>query len=104
MVDVLIKGGTIIDGTGNVSFKGDVAIEGDRLKVLVGDTSSVQAANIIDATTYIVAPGFIDVHAHSDLMAISEPLNEPKIRQGISTEMTGLDGIGYAPSQKRTWT
>ncbi len=101
MFDVLIKGGTIIDGTGNVSFKGDVAIEGDRLKVLVGDTSSVPAANIIDATTYIVAPGFIDVHTHSDLIALSEPLNEPKIRQGICTEIVGLDGLGYAPLSKK---
>ena len=101
MFDVMIKGGTIIDGTGNVGFKGDVAIEGDRLKVLVGDTSSVKATNIINASGCVVVPGFIDVHAHSDLMAISEPLNEPKIRQGISTEMTGLDGIGYAPLSKK---
>lgn len=101
MFDVMIKGGTIIDGTGNVGFKGDVAIEGDRLKVLVGDTSSIPAANIIDATTCIIAPGFIDVHTHSDLIALSEPLNEPKIRQGVTTDMLGLDGIGYAPLSKR---
>jgi len=101
MFNTLIKGGAIIDGTGNVGFKGDVAIERDQLKILVGDTSSVQAANIIDASGCVVAPGFIDVHAHSDLVVLSEPLNEPKIMQGICTEMAGLDGIGYAPLSKR---
>jgi len=101
MIDTLIRGGTIIDGTGNVGFKGNVAIEGDRLKVLTGDTSSLQAANTVDATGCVVVPGFIDVHTHSDLIALSEPLNEPKIRQGITTEMLGLDGMGYAPLSRK---
>ena len=72
MFDIVIKGGTIIDGTGNVGFKGDLAIEGDRLKILVGDTSSVSAAKIIDASQSIVAPGFIDVHTHSSLIALAD--------------------------------
>ncbi|MEE8413937.1 MAG: hypothetical protein V3R96_05240, partial [Dehalococcoidales bacterium] len=101
MFDVLIRGGTIIDGTGNVGFKGDVAIEKDRVKILVGETSSVPATNIIDASGCIVTPGFIDVHTHSDLIALSEPLNEPKIRQGVTTDMLGLDGLGYAPLSKK---
>jgi N-acyl-D-amino-acid deacylase len=97
MFDVLIKGGKIIDGTGNVGFKGDVAVQGDRVSILVGDTSSVEAANTIDVSGSIVAPGFIDSHTHSDLMALAEPLNEPKIVQGVCTEMMGSDGVGYAP-------
>ena len=101
MFDMLIKGGTIVDGTGNVGFKGDVAIEKDHIKILVGDTSSVQRANTIDASGCIVAPGFIDPHTHSDLISLSEPLNEPKIRQGVTTEMLGLDGMGYAPLSKK---
>ncbi|MBE9514007.1 MAG: D-aminoacylase [Chloroflexi bacterium] len=100
MFDALIKGSTIVDGTGNVGFKGDVAIEKDRLKILVGDTSSVEAASTIDASGCIVAPGFIDVHTHSGLVALSEPLNDPKIRQGVTTEIIGLDGLGYAPLSK----
>jgi len=101
MFDAMIKGGTIIDGTGNVGFKGDVAIEEKRLKILVGDTSSVKATNIINASGCVVVPGFIDVHTHSDLIALSEPLDEPKIRQGVTTDMLGLDGIGYAPLSKK---
>lgn len=101
MFDVLIKGGTIIDGTGNVGFRGDLGIQGDELKILVGDTSSVEAAKIVDADTCIVAPGFIDPHAHSDLIVLSEPRNEPKIMQGICTEIVGLDGLGYAPLSKK---
>lgn len=97
MFDVLIKGGKIIDGTGNVGFKGDVAIDGDRLMILVGDTSSVQATQTIDVTNCIVSPGIIDSHTHSDIMALAEPLNEPKVMQGVCTEMMGSDGIGYAP-------
>lgn len=101
MFNVLIRDGTVIDGTGNVGFKGDVAIEGDQVKILKGDTSSVPATKIIDAGGYIVAPGFIDVHTHSGLIALSEPLHEPKIRQGVTTEIVGLDGLGYAPLSKK---
>ena len=101
MFDVLIKGGTIIDGTGNVGFKGSVAIEKDRLKIITGNTSTIEATSIIDASHYIVAPGFIDVHTHSDLIPLSEPLNEPKIMQGVTTEIVGLCGIGYAPLSKK---
>jgi N-acyl-D-amino-acid deacylase len=100
MFDVLIRGGKIIDGTGNVGFKGDVAVQGDRVRILVGDTSSVQAGNTIDVSGCVVAPGFIDSHTHSDLMALAEPLNEPKIMQGVCTEMMGSDGVGYAPLSK----
>jgi len=101
MFEVLIKAGTIIDGTGNVGFKGDVAVEGDRVRILRGDTSAIAAAKTIDACGCFVAPGFIDVHTHSDLMALAEPRNEPKIRQGITTEIVGLDGIGYAPLSRK---
>jgi N-acyl-D-amino-acid deacylase len=101
MFDVLIRDGTIIDGTGNVGFRGHLAIQGDRLRILRGDISSVPRATTVDASYCIVAPGFIDAHTHSDLVSLSEPLNEPKIRQGVTTEMIGLDGIGYAPLSKR---
>ena len=100
MFDVLIRGGRIIDGSGSPWFQGSIGIEGDRLKVIKGDTSSVQAKRIIDASGRIVCPGFIDSHTHSDIMALSNPLHEPKIMQGITTELVGMDGIAYAPLSK----
>ncbi len=97
MFDVLVRGGTIIDGSGNVGYKCDVAIEGDKIHLLNGDTSSIKARSRVDASELIVAPGFIDVHTHSGLMSLAEPENEPKLRQGVTTEVVGLDGLGYAP-------
>jgi N-acyl-D-amino-acid deacylase len=101
MFDILIRGGTIVDGKGSAGYKGDVAVTGDKLRILTGDTSTVEAASCIDATGCVVCPGFIDVHTHSDLMALAEPLNEPKIRQGVTTEIVGVDGIGYAPLSRK---
>jgi len=97
MFDLLISGGIIIDGTGSAGYKGDIAVDDNRLQILAGDTSQIKATSRIDATGRVVCPGFIDVHTHSDLMALAEPKNEPKIRQGVTTEIIGVDGIGYAP-------
>ena len=65
--------------------------------MLRGDSSTVQAARTIDATGCVVSPGFIDMHTHSDLMALAEPRHEPKLMQGVCTEAIGMDGLGYAP-------
>jgi N-acyl-D-amino-acid deacylase len=101
MFDLLIRGGIIVDGTGNVSYKGDVVVKNNRLQILTSNTSTIEAADYIDATGLVVCPGFIDVHTHSDLMALAKPPNEPKIRQGVTTEIVGVDGIGYAPLSKK---
>lgn len=101
MLDILIRDSTIIDGTGNVGYKGSIAIEGTQLKVLVGDTSAVKAKTVIDACYLVAVPGFIDPHTHSGLMNLVEPLNQPKVAQGITTEIIGLDGLGYAPLSKK---
>ena len=100
MFDILIRDGQIVDGTGNPWFRGSIGITEENIKVLRGDTSSVQAKRIIDASGYAVCPGFIDVHTHSDLAALSNPLHEAKIMQGITTDLIGLDGMGYAPLSK----
>lgn len=97
MLDLLITGGLIIDGTGNPGFYGAVGVEGERVRVLRGDLSGVQAARVIDATGRVVCPGFIDVHAHSGLVILAEPQHEPKVRQGVTTELIGVDGNSYAP-------
>ena len=67
--DLLIFGGHIIDGTSSKSFAGDVAISGDRISA-VGHLRSIQADQLIDATGYVVAPGFIDVHTHDDYLLL----------------------------------
>jgi N-acyl-D-amino-acid deacylase len=101
MFDLLIRNCTIIDGTGNVGYKGTIAIEGDRLKILVGDIAYLEAKRTIDGNHLVAAPGFIDPHTHSGLMALAEPRNEPKIAQGVTTEIVGLDGLGSAPLSKK---
>ena len=95
--DLLIEDGTVIDGTGSPGFAGGVGVVGDQLRVLRGDTSAVTAARRIDARGRVIAPGFIDLHSHSGVMVMLEPLHEPKVRQGVTTEVIGVDGNSYAP-------
>ncbi|PYM16525.1 MAG: hypothetical protein DMD81_12355, partial [Candidatus Rokuibacteriota bacterium] len=97
MLDLLIRNGLVIDGTGNPGFYAAVGVENERVVVLRGDVSNVQAARVVDATGQIVCPGFIDMHAHSGLVILAEPRHEPKVRQGITTELIGIDGNSYAP-------
>ncbi len=99
-VDVLISGGTVVDGTGAPGYAADVAISADRLRV-VPDGHDLDAARTIDATGKVVTPGFIDLHSHSGLMILAEPRHEPKVRQGVTTEIVGVDGLSYAPLPTR---
>ena len=100
-VDLLIESGTVVDGTGSPGFRGSVAVAGDRLTVLRGDTADVRAARRIDARGHVIAPGFIDLHSHSGVMVMVQPLHEPKVRQGVTTEVIGVDGNSYAPFRSR---
>ncbi len=97
MLDLLVTGGLVIDGTGNPGYYASVGIAGDEVRVFRDDPSSVEAARTIDATDRVVCPGFIDMHAHSGLVILSEPHHEPKVRQGITTELIGVGGNSYAP-------
>lgn len=97
MLDLLIKNGLIIDGTGNPGYYGAVGVEQDVLRIFRGTLGSVQAGRLIDASDHVVSPGFIDMHAHSGLIILSEPSHDPKVRQGITTELIGVDGNSYAP-------
>ena len=97
MFDVLIRGGRVVDGTGNAWFRADVGVREGRLVVLRGDTSSLTATRTIDARGAVVCPGFVDLHAHAGLLALREPRRDPAVLQGITTELVGLDGISYAP-------
>lgn len=97
MLDILIRDGLIIDGTGNPGYYGSVGVDGDTIKVFRGSIQEVEATRTIDAAGLTICPGFIDMHAHSGLVLLSEPEHEPKVRQGITTELIGVDGNSYAP-------
>ena len=101
MIDLLFRGGLIVDGSGNPGYYGTVGVDGDAVRILRGEISSVEAKRVIDATGKVVCPGFIDVHSHSGLVILAEPRHEPKVRQGITTELVGVDGNSYAPFASR---
>jgi len=96
-LDILIRGGRVYDGTGSSWIRADIGVEGDTIQVLRGDTSKVLAARVIDATGLAVCPGFIDMHAHSTMAILADPAHEAKVRQGVTTELIGVDGNSYAP-------
>ena len=96
MLDVVIVGGMIVDGTGGSAKKADVGIAGDRIEV-VGNLSGVDARRIIRASGLTVSPGFIDTHTHSDGALLWDPQHANAIKQGVTTEILGQDGLSFAP-------
>ena len=105
--DLLIRDGRIVDGTGNPSFTADVGIRGDRIAA-IGRLTGAKATREIDARNLVVAPGFIDLHTHSDLPLINDGNAESKVRQGVTVDVIGestsvapRDGLADA---KDTWT
>ena len=101
MVDLLISGGQIVDGTGSPGFFGAVAIEGDTVGIVRGDVAGIEAARTIDATGLVVCPGFVDLHSHAGLTILGEPHHDPKVRQGVTTELFGIDGMSHSPFRSR---
>ena len=98
--DLLLRNGRVVDGTGNPVFRADVAVVGDRIAA-VGVLPGARATQLIDAAGLVVCPGFVDTHTHSDLMLLGEPRHDAKIRQGVTTDVIGLDGISYAPASRK---
>ena len=92
--DIIIRNGSVFDGLGNPAVKTDLGIVGGKITAM-GDLSAATADRIINAEKYVVAPGFIDIHTHTDVELIANPRAESKIRQGITTEIGG--NCGYSP-------
>ncbi|MGI8865864.1 MAG: N-acyl-D-amino-acid deacylase family protein [Rubrobacteraceae bacterium] len=95
MLDLILKNGRIIDGTGNPWFYGDVGVKDDVI-VEVGRVSQ-ESRKTIDVRGQVISPGFIDGHCHSDLMVLDNPESEIKLRQGVTTEVVGNCGIAPTP-------
>ena len=98
-LDLKIRGGWVIDGSGAPRVRADVGIVADRV-VALGDLSGHAAAREIDAAGRVVAPGFIDVHGHDDLMFVEKPGLEWKTSQGITTVVVGNCGVSGAPAPR----
>jgi N-acyl-D-amino-acid deacylase len=96
VLDLVVRGGRVIDGAGNPWFEADVGVVGDRV-TSVGRLGGERAGRTIDASGLFVCPGFVDMHTHSDLQLLVEPAHEAKVHQGVTLEVLGQDGLSYAP-------
>ena len=97
MLDLLVRGGRVIDGAGNPWYHADIGIAGSRI-VGVGRLGGEPTARTIDADGLFVCPGFVDMHTHSDLRLLVDPRHEAKVHQGVTLEVLGQDGLSYAPA------
>ena len=94
--DLILRNGTIIDGSGTEGFLGDLALAGGKVAA-IGDLSEASARQTIDCTGQVICPGFIDLHAHSDLTLLANPKAESKVRMGVTSECNGQCGLGIFP-------
>jgi len=94
--DILIENGHVMDGAGNPWFRANVGLVGDHIEA-IGRLGDADAERRIDARGLIVAPGFIDIHTHSDYTVLVDPRVESKVRQGVTTEVVGNCGSSAAP-------
>lgn len=96
MLNIKIINGTIVDGTGRKAYPADVGIQGDRIAV-IGDLKDAQSQIVIDAAGKIVAPGFIDMHTHSDISMLLDDTADSMLRNGVTTNLCGNCGEGIVP-------
>lgn len=98
-MDIVIRGAAIADGTGAPLVRADVGIQDGRIAAIGGRPAG---RRVIDADGLVLAPGFIDMHAHSDLQILAQPDHLARVSQGITTEVLGQDGLSYAPVDETT--
>lgn len=107
MMDLVIRDAEVVDGTAGPSYRADVGIEGGRITTVVKEGAAAGclrpvARRVLDAEGLALAPGFIDMHAHSDLALLRDPEHTAKAAQGVTLEVIGQDGLSYAPVDDRT--
>jgi N-acyl-D-amino-acid deacylase len=95
--DLVLVGGTIVDGSGAPPVRADLGIRGDRIVTIGPDLTAAESARRLDATGCVVTPGFIDIHSHSDFTLVVDPAAESAISQGVTTELVGNCGHGCVP-------
>ena len=94
--DLIVAGGTLVDGTGAAGVRADLGVRGDRIAA-IGDLATRSATRRVDARGRVVCPGFVDAHSHSDLSLLSDGRGLSKVHQGVTTEVVGNCGLGVAP-------
>ena len=98
-MDIVFKGARVVDGTGAPEYRADVGVRDGRIAG-IGDRLS--GGRTVDAGGLVLAPGFIDMHSHSDLQLLANPDHLAKVSQGVTTEVLGQDGLSYAPVDDST--
>ncbi|KOV63679.1 N-acyl-D-amino-acid deacylase family protein [Streptomyces sp. MMG1121] len=107
MEDLVIRDADVVDGSGEPSYRADVVLDGGRIVSIVKEAVAAgcqrpRAVREVDAEGLVLSPGFIDMHAHSDLALLRDPDHSAKAAQGVTLEVLGQDGLSYAPVDDRT--
>ncbi|MFI1333924.1 amidohydrolase family protein [Streptomyces sp. NPDC020845] len=103
-MDMVIRDAQVIDGTGGARYRADVAVDGGRIARIVAEGAGPRPTGqrVVEADGLALAPGFIDMHAHSDLALLRDPDHSAKAAQGVTLEVIGQDGLSYAPVDDRS--
>ncbi|WP_418958820.1 N-acyl-D-amino-acid deacylase family protein [Streptomyces tritici] len=107
MNDLVLRDVDVVDGSGADSYRADVAVDDGRIVAIVKEAAAAgcqrpTGTRLLDAEGLVLAPGFIDMHAHSDLALLRDPDHSAKAAQGVTLEVLGQDGLSYAPVDDRT--
>lgn len=102
MSGLTFRGATVVDGTGAPGHRADVTVRDGRIAAIGPDRDVAGGGRVVDAAGLVLAPGFIDMHAHSDLQILARPDHLAKVAQGVTLEVLGQDGLSYAPVDDTT--
>ncbi|MFC8091505.1 amidohydrolase family protein [Streptomyces sp. NPDC057301] len=107
MEELVIRDAEVVDGSGGPSYRADVVVDGGRIVSIVQEAAAAgcqrpKARRELDAEGLVLSPGFVDMHAHSDLALLRDPDHSAKAAQGVTLEVIGQDGLSYAPVDDRT--
>lgn len=97
--DIVFADATVVDGTGSPGHRASVGVRDGRIAEI---GPRLSGTHVVDAAGLVLAPGFVDMHAHSDLVLLTEPEHLAKVSQGVTTEVIGQDGLSYAPVDDTT--